>query len=59
VIIASIWAIIFGFIFGEIFGPLGLWDYIFRRFSSTWASWELWLTRITSASTSVLGSTVL
>lgn len=29
VIIASIWAIVFGFIFGEIFGPLGLWDYIF------------------------------
>jgi len=29
VIIASIWAIIFGFLFGEIFGPLGLWDYIF------------------------------
>jgi len=29
VIIASVWAIIFGFLFGEIFGPLGLWDYIF------------------------------
>ncbi len=29
VIIASVWAIIFGFVFGEIFGPLGLWDYIF------------------------------
>jgi V/A-type H+-transporting ATPase subunit I len=25
VIIASVWAIIFGFFFGEIFGPLGLW----------------------------------
>jgi V/A-type H+-transporting ATPase subunit I len=25
VLIASVWAIIFGFFFGEIFGPLGLW----------------------------------
>ncbi|NPV62388.1 MAG: V-type ATP synthase subunit I [Methanotrichaceae archaeon] len=29
VLIASIWAIIFGFLFGEIFGPLGLWGYMF------------------------------
>ncbi len=29
VLIASIWAIIFGFFFGEIFGPLGLWSLIF------------------------------
>jgi len=28
VIIADIWAIIFGFFFGEIFGPLGLWGHI-------------------------------
>jgi V/A-type H+-transporting ATPase subunit I len=28
VIIASVWAIIFGFFFGEIFGPLGLWGRI-------------------------------
>jgi len=29
VMIASIWAIIFGFVFGEVFGPLGLWGRIF------------------------------
>ncbi len=28
VMIASVWAIIFGFFFGEIFGPLGLWGRI-------------------------------
>lgn len=28
VLIASVWAIIFGFFFGEIFGPLGLWGKI-------------------------------
>jgi V/A-type H+-transporting ATPase subunit I len=28
VMIASVWAIIFGIIYGEIFGPLGLWNYM-------------------------------
>lgn len=33
VMIASVWAIIFGFFFGEIFGPLGLWSRIFGHLS--------------------------
>lgn len=28
VMIASVWAIIFGIVYGEIFGPLGLWNYM-------------------------------
>ncbi len=33
VMIASVWAIIFGIFFGEIFGPLGLWGRIFGHLS--------------------------
>lgn len=33
VLIASVWAIIFGFFFGEIFGPLGLWGHIVGHLS--------------------------
>jgi len=33
VMIASVWAIIFGVFFGEIFGPLGLWGRIFGHLS--------------------------
>lgn len=33
VLIASVWAIIFGFFFGEIFGPLGLWGHVVGHLS--------------------------
>jgi len=33
VLIASVWAIIFGFFFGEIFGPLGLWGRLMGQLS--------------------------
>lgn len=33
VLIASVWALIFGAFFGEIFGPLGLWGLIFGHLS--------------------------
>ncbi len=35
VLIASVWAIIFGFFFGEIFGPLGLWGRIMGHLPET------------------------
>jgi len=33
VLIASVWAIVFGAIFGEVFGPLGLWGKLFGHLS--------------------------